>query len=1514
MQTTLISSEGVNTIVLPGKVSGQYWVYNSENRPLVSIEGIDKKWILHSSRTISVLDPNSQPIKNIELQPLEIYRLAFANKNEDSIIFTEPTTEDRRTFTKYGSDTNVSLTIGRDSGSDILFNNQFVSSNHAILSYQNGVWSIRDCGSRNGTFVNRYRVDSVILAPGDVIYIMGLKIIIGSCYFAINNPDKEVVLNERVVGEFSRQDYIEAEDEYELEAPNYFYRSPRFKREYHKTTIRFDTPPANQIGEEMPLMLVIGPSITMGLASVTMAVFSISNALSSGGVSAAMPSIAMSFSMMLGTILWPVLSKRYDKNRRKQREQKRQDKYKEYLNDLALRMATEAVKQEHLLLENFIGVSDCVERIEKTSRNLWERSPSQNDFLQLRLGTGNKNADLDIQYSERRFTLDEDDLQERMLEICETPTILRNIPITVSLFTDNVSGIIGNHKETFDFVKGLILQLAALYSSDEVKMIFLYGEKDEDVFSFVKWLPHAWSDDKKHRFVAANDDDVKDISAYLEQVLDFRTEINENEVKEIPPYYIVFALEKGLEIRAEFVKQLLAKKRNLNFSAVFCYDALKELPKECSLVVELNGADGRLYDKENISDTVIVFKPDVSVHKDLHDISIKLDNIPVDVSTAAFSLPQLITFLEMYEVGKVEHLNVLTRWNDSDPTKTLEAFVGIDTYGKLFRLDLHEKFHGPHGLIAGMTGSGKSEFIITYILSLAVNYHPDEVAFILIDYKGGGMAKSFENLPHTAGIITNLDGGEIKRSLVSIQSELRRRQGIFAAVSARTGVSNIDIYKYQKLRREGIVTEPLQHLFIISDEFAELKTQQPEFMEQLISAARIGRSLGIHLVLATQKPSGVVDDQIWSNSRFRICLKVQERADSMDMLKRPDAAELTDTGRFYLQVGYNELFEMGQSAWAGAQYYPSEKPIVEKNNSVEVVSRTGHVISQAKPASKYQGIGDLKQLDAITAYLRRVADEEAISVKLLWCPPLPEVILLQDIRKRYSVHREPFVLNPIIGEYDDPVRQRQDVLTLPITEGGNIIVYGIAGSGKTTFLSTMMVSLIEDYAPNEVNLYVLDFAAETLKSFANAPHVGEVILSDEDERVQNLFLMLQEEVQVRKKLFADYGGDYLSFIENASEKVPNIVVVINNFAAFGELYENLEDTISRLTREGTKYGIYFTITAQSANAVRYRMAQNFTQVISLQLNDESEYNNIVGRTEGLYPAKYKGRGLVKREEIYEFHTAIVSDEKNPFRFIKDYCDQLGNENQTSAKKVFVAPGVVDAKTMREYITRGSLTLPIGVYSESAEVCLYNFSSHINLISSRSTAYGVPLGAIINLMADEACLDVTLLDAQNIIECRNEAVHIYSSLEECGVAVREWFELTVSRFNEHISNPAAIFEEKVFVITALTKMRNTFDSDDVDRLDLILEKGSAELGLAVIIADIDENLIFVASETWYRQNVPIGQGIWVGPGFSDQYRIEAENKREIPLRNISQIQGYAVNNSLARAVKFVSEMAEVSDNE
>ncbi|GJM70468.1 hypothetical protein HMSSN036_26840 [Paenibacillus macerans] len=280
-------------------------------------------------------------------------------------------------------------------------------------------------------------------------------------------------------------------------------------------------------------------------------------------------------------------------------------------------------------------------------------------------------------------------------------------------------------------------------------------------------------------------------------------------------------------------------------------------------------------------------------------------------------------------------VDVASRWIRNKPFKGMSVPIGVKAGGNPFYLDMHETGHGPHGLVAGTTGSGKSELLQSIIISLALNYHPHDVVFVLIDYKGGGMADVFKGIPHLVGTITNLGGNETTRALLSIKSELMRRQRVFSEY----GVNNIDRYQklyYSRSRSEQASMPAIPHLIMIADEFAELKQDQPDFMKELVSAARVGRSLGVHLILATQKPAGVVDDQIWSNSKFKICLKVQDETDSKDVIKRPDAAMIKEPGRAYIQVGHDEIFELFQSAYSGADYDPEGELLKRENRAKRI--------------------------------------------------------------------------------------------------------------------------------------------------------------------------------------------------------------------------------------------------------------------------------------------------------------------------------------------------------------------------------------------------------------------------------------------------------------------------------------------------------------------------------------------------------------------------------------------------
>jgi DNA segregation ATPase FtsK/SpoIIIE, S-DNA-T family len=1527
MQLSLLKGNVIYTCVLPEKKKGQYWItqVNEEGveERVIGVEGIEDHWKLKSNRKAAILE-NGRSVKEVVLEPRKTYSIKLNRTNEEALLLTEPNSNDRKLYKKLILPPEGKITIGRNDECDIKYYSPFTSSLHAEILISGNKLILQDYNSSNGTFVNGKRVTNQGLHPGDVVYILGLKLIIGKNYIAINNPNNLVSFNDSIFIEYEKPKPIaineEDEDEDlddELKNPNVFFRSPRFKRDIERKELKLDAPPSLGNMEQTPLMLMLGPSITMGMASLFTGIITVSNTLNNNGkLMNAMPTLVMSVSMLLGMILWPILTRRYEGKKKLEQEKLRQEKYRAYLEDIRKEIAAEREHQRKILHENIVPLDDCIERIQNRKRNLWERTHLQNDFIKIRLGLGTLPLALDLKYPEKRFSLEDDELKVELERLVEEPRDLEQVPISLSLTEDWVTGMIGNRDDVIKLVKSLIFQLTALHSYDEVKLVFLYNDKEQEVWNFVKWLPHVWDNQRSVRFIATDANEVREISAFLEREILAREQIqNDEDLKEVTPYYLIFALDKNLAAKAEMINLVLKHKSNHGFSVVHLYDELRQLPKECSLVVQHDGSDAKIYDKDDISGNYISFQSDHYANIDEEDLVKRLANIQLDSALSKFTLPTMLTFLDMFEVGKIEHLNALTRWKENDPTRTLQTPIGVDTTGEKFHLDLHEKFHGPHGLIAGMTGSGKSEVIMTYILSLAVNYHPHEVAFILIDYKGGGMANAFTELPHLAGTITNLDGTAVKRSLISIQSELKRRQSIFGEASKKLNVSNIDIYKYQKLFREGQVSQPLQHLFIISDEFAELKTQQPEFMEQLVSAARIGRSLGVHLILATQKPSGVVDDQIWSNSKFRICLKVQEKADSMDVIKRPDAAELSVTGRFFVQVGYNELFELGQSAWGGAPYYPSERVEKKQDDSVVIIDQQGRPLKEVKPSRQMMIKSPAKQIDEINKYLAGIAKEENIRVRPLWLDPIPQCIYLKELREKYPMsQKDRFEINPVIGEMDDPSNQRQLVLTFPLSKEGNAVIYGSAASGKSTFLRTLIYSLLEDHSAEELNLYLLDFGSETLRAFAKAPHVGDVLLSHETEKINNLFKLLYQEVEQRKKQFSDYGGDYYSYRKATNARLANIVVVINNISAFTEMFEDREEALSYLTREGLKYGIYFILTAANTGAVRYRLLQNFKQLFVLQLNDPTDYTSVLGNVDGVYPSKLKGRGILKTDLVYEFQTALISqDLDNIFDYIRRYCDDLAQNSAIFAKRVPILPEKVDTEFLINEIKNSSAgRVPVGVEKNSLQVSYYEYErSYINLVLSQNNERADFTQGLAEVLVKKGDSTVTVFDPEEkfLFDPAKEYSY-YGKQANFDDVIAELFYLLVTRNNSYkdalaAGEPAPHFDKQIYVFASLASLQIRLSEDSKDKLKLLLEKGDSTYNVHFFICDSASYLSTVNFEPWFRNHVSLKDGIWIGNGISNQYQFKLDRITNDMYQEIGDDFGYFVKNGKTTLIKLAT---------
>ena len=1533
MLVTLIGEQKIFSIHLPEKIAGKYWMLDDEktmnSKRILAIEADDggERWIIKADRQLKLYDEKQAETKRLELEEGKLYQLSFGQGAQRAFLLAEAFTEDRGIYKKYAATREVTLSIGRENDNNIVISNPYVSAHHATLSFVNGTWVLCDNNSTNGTYVNRHRMNGQeTLNVGDTVFILGFKFVAGSNFISMNNPDKSVRIHTDFLSEFSRNEYMD-EETLDLEEPSYYYRSPRFVREITPLELQVDSPTKREDRENTPLLLTLGPSLIMGVASFSVGIFSIVNAQRSGGsMLNTLPTMITSVSMLLGMILFPVIMRKREKKQSVTREIERREKYLKYLNNLRQEIQTNITVQEELLNENNPSIAELTAQGDFWERRLWGKTSARNDFLYLRLGAGNMPMYADIKFPEDRFSIEDDTLRDSLLAFQREERLLMNVPVGVSLLKSRVLGIVGDREGVFNLLNNILMQILLLHSYDEVKLVCMYEKGDEKFLSFVRYAQHIWDNEGKRRFLALTEENLRELSIEMNKIITERRETAAADKREeVFPHYIIISASKELSNKCAFLTDVLQSGELRNFSVICAYDEMKSLPKECGAVVWVNGNQGLVYDTASDSSGNVNFAQDIIPVSYAQQMVRNMADRQLDLNQGRYALPEILTFMDMFGVGKYEHLNIPQRWKNNNPVKTLQTPIGVDTNGETFYLDLHEKFHGPHGLVAGMTGSGKSEFIITYILSMAVNYHPDEVAFVLIDYKGGGLTGAFENehykLPHLAGTITNLDGGAIMRSILSIKSELRRRQAIFNHARDIANEGTMDIYKYQKMYRDGQVEEPLPHLFIISDEFAELKSQQPEFMDQLISTARIGRSLGVHLILATQKPSGVVNEQIWANSRFKICLKVQDRADSNDMLKRPDAAEIAETGRFYLQVGYNELFELGQSAWAGAAYSDTDKAGKEPDAHIEVLDELGNVVDRLKSQKSLPVEDKSRQIVKIMEYLDKLARDEGISERQLWLPEIPEDIRVDALVDKYSFGADAASgLRAVIGELDDPYTQSQRLLDVNFTEAGNVLIYGAAGSGKEMMLDAILYSLYRNYTPSELNAYIMDFGAETLKMFESAPHTGSVMIDGESEKINSFIGMIDKEVKYRKKLFAEFGGDMGRYNASENDRVPYILIIVNNYSHFYESYERYEDIMIMLTRECPKYGIYFALTATNTMAVRYRMLQNFRQMYVMQMNDKADYASILGNTGGVIPPAVKGRGIIKTDEAYVFQTArIVGGEEDLLGLIKRFAAKLAQQAEGArAKQVPVVPGFISgldaANNMNSFEQ-----LPLGIsYSSYSYLKVNAVEKNVLLVISEEGRDAlIYAGGIIETASAVADLRTFVFNGGREL---NELLDVaYDKVDgDYESKIIELFNTAVLRNNnykETNGQPTVDMMPILVVFNGYEKIKDSLSEDGKDKLITILDKVEGFCNMYFVVCDSCRSVNQYYMDGWMGNRCG-GEGVWVGNGIEDQMRLTITRKTRDMRREIDSRTGFYVAGGCARLIRLVmpSKLEGVTDDE
>jgi len=1546
MKLYIQESENLIKFNLPKKVDGALlFSYKSNETGMEHAINIDSQngcWLLKSNGNINAISTsnNNTVIEQLPLQEYMFIPISVIGKEEKLCIFCLPGIE--KQATAYSVDEEKEITIGSNSNNKIVYSQNNTFDKHATIHLIENEWVITPQeNSRNCyVYVNNNRIyNSTNIYVGDVIFINGLRIIWMKKFLKLNtHPDLikinklNVFKNASVIDNQIYSQVSEAEKNVELyKEGEYFSHTPRIRSIIEEKTVRIDPPPGKQISDQdMPLLLSVGSSFTM-LGMTMINGYNIITGLQSGEkLSDLMPSIVMASTMVIGSLIMPLAMKSWQKRMAKKREAKRQKKYGQYLKKKENEISLILKNQAQIIFENNLSIEECQKVVELKSQMLWNREISENDFIEVRVGIGERKADIVIEAPEEKFSLDDDNLYEMVCDVRKKYEKLTNIPITVNLKEEIATAFILNSAFNQYFVNYIMLQLITYHSPIDLKLVIITDKNNEGKWDYARYIPHCWSDDKQIRYFSTSQEDLKIISQSLEQEYNERknkrkekeqenSEVSKEKVESYAlydSYYLIitdnFKMLKGFK----FIDEILENQNNYGFSMIIIEKNMKHLPKECKKFICVNDTESGIFAGQLKEEEIVKFNAEYDKSLNMRYISQLLGNIPVQGKDAEHQLPNALPFLEMYNVGKIEQLNIRNRWLTSDPIQTLQTPVGVHKNGELFKLDLHEKFDGPHGLIAGSTGSGKSEFIITYILSMALNYDPREVQFVLIDYKGGGLAGAFENreqgiaIPHLAGTITNLDTSEMARTLVSIESELKRRQAKFNEVREKIGESTMDIYKYQRLFREGLIDTPISHLFIISDEFAELKSQQPEFMAQLISTARIGRSLGVHLILATQKPSGVVNDQIWSNSKFKVCLKVQSKADSMEMLKRPEAASIKETGRFYLQVGYDEYFDIGQSAWSGAKYVPVERIIKKIDDSMIFVNNIGNIEKRVEETQKIEvkteDYGD--QLTNIVKTLKKIAEEDNIVSEKLWLPSLDKTILLNNLINKYNCELPQGTFKTVVGEFDAPSSQKQGILTLDLVKDGNILIYGIPGSGKENLITTIIYSLAITNDPRDINFYIGDFGAETLKNLKKFPHVGDVFVTEEKNKLDNLIKMLNKEIERRKKEYSDFGGNFTEYCKLSGKKDPLLVVTLNNYEIFQETFPREQDVFTPFFRDGAKYGIIFILSTTSAASVRSRIAQNFLNKICLKMPNDNDYRDLIGAPRGLIPADNYGRGIVTVDSDFslEFQTADIAPKENKTQFLREISQELSTKyNNYKAKPIPVLPNIVYVEDVLHEL-KDLTCVPIGIEKNSLEVYVYNFLEFkINLVAAKSIKNHIYfVYALIKQMLTLKNVKIHVIDALSIYRGNYEGINVYEENIEEGFKT----------IYQNVQSDKKLKEKNVYFILGVSELENRVSEKYSQHFEALFSQTNKCENNTFIFLDEYEGYKNIQAENWYRTNINNTFGIWLGEDIGTQVALGVMSLSLEDKQLVFPCIGYPIYQGNHMTIKYVVDGVDKEDEE
>jgi S-DNA-T family DNA segregation ATPase FtsK/SpoIIIE len=990
-----------------------------------------------------------------------------------------------------------------------------------------------------------------------------------------------------------------------------FNRPPRLLPPDRQTQFRLPSPPGKPDRRQLPILMSLLP-LAVGIGGFFM---------------------FRSAYMLLFMVMSPVmLVGQYFSERKQGRRTHAQQlaDYREHRGRIE-RDAREALNAERLLRR-----ADCPDPATVLTiaagprRRLWERRRSDPDYLLLRAGT----ADLPSAVVLEDPTQDE----HRRQVTWQIP----DAPVTVPLRDRGVLGVAGPGDTPRSIGGWLVAQAAVLHSPNDLQVCVLTESAGEASWDWVRWLPHTRPADGTDVNVLIGND-TETVAARIAELQAMAAARQEARRQHGGPVQIsqpdvIIVLDGSRRLRSmPGIIPLLREGPGVGIYAI-CLDAEERLlPAECQAVAVAEGARLRVQQTGQV--TIRGVRPDyVNV---TWCARVARGLAPVrDVShdEEAAGLPDSSRLLSLLRLDPPGPDAVASRWQAGG--RSTVAVVGESLDGA-FGIDLRRD--GPHGLVAGTTGSGKSELLQTIVASLAVANRPDAMSFVLVDYKGGSAFKDCVHLPHTVGMVTDLDAHLVERALESLSAELTRREHMLAAVGAK------DIEDYTDALRRGTAAPAMPQLLIVIDEFASMARDLPDFITGLVNIAQRGRSLGIHLILATQRPAGVVSADIRANTNLRIALRVTDPVESSDVIDSPEAARIpvSTPGRAYVRLGHSSLVPFQTARVGGrrpgtAGRSAPQRPWVARLDWTQLGQRALRRPAGAAPSE--DEVTDLRVLvQAIRAANDRAGRPAARSP---WLPPLPESLLLADLR----VPAAPDGGLPLIPyAVDDlPGQQRQRIAAIDLRSFGHLLAAGAPRSGRSQLLRTIAGSVASLASCADVHLYGIDCGNGALLGITRLPHCGAVVGRAQTERAIRLLSRLTQEVARRQDLLA--AGGFADCTEQRAaaapqDRLPHILVLLDRWEGFlsslGEVGSgDLTDEVYKLLSEGASAGVHLIITGDQ-RLVSGKIGTLTESKIAFRMPDRTDFT-LLGVTARKVPDDMPPGRALRNESGTETQVALLA--------------------------------------------------------------------------------------------------------------------------------------------------------------------------------------------------------------------------------------------------------------------------------